>query len=197
MGGRRSRSVARVRLRGTLKAKRRCLLRRIEQCARKKKIHLRGIRRRRLQQSQFNRCLCVCSMRGQSSFQSKKKSTFKLPFPPTHPGLLLRRTSLILLLLLLTEGGKSLGAKGRPPGATKPHPCPRPAPPRSPQVEGQRHGEDDPGQHEERQPGLQKGPAAGGRRRDTAVSDAPHRKYRVSPERFDLGSQARNFGYSS
>lgn len=57
-----------------------------------------------------------------------------------------------------------------------PHPGPQPAPPRSPQVEGQGHGEDDPRQHEERQPGLQEGPAAGGRRGDTAVSDAPVRQ---------------------
>lgn len=37
-------------------------------------------------------------------------------------------------------------------------------PPWSSQVEGQGYGEDDPCQHQERQPSLQEGSAAGGRR---------------------------------
>lgn len=130
-------------------------------------------------------CLCVCVQCAVDLLSKVKKIYFQTSVSANQPWSLAAsdvadRGSLHppSSVLLLAEGGKSLGAKGRPPRATKPHP--RPRPPRSPQVEGQRHGEDDPGQHEERQPGLQKGPAAGGRRRDTAVSDAPHRKHRVS-----------------
>lgn len=146
--------------------------------------------------------VCIGCVVAPLSKVMKKNDLSNFRFPPavrkTNPGLSLRGTSLIedSPPPLLQWREVSWCERSTPPRATKPHPCPRPAPPRSPQVEGQGHGEDDPGQHEERQPGLQEGPAAGGRRRDTAVSDAPDRKYKGVQKKLDIISQDSHFGNS-
>lgn len=133
-------------------------------------------------------CVCVCVrwMHGGSSavMTRQKKTFFQISVSAHCPQ---KQPRSLAAWDVADQGcpssspneGSLLVRKIDPHAPQNPNLCSLLAPHRSPQVKGQGHSEDDPGQHEERQPGLQEGSAAGGQRRDMAVSDAPDRKHRV------------------